>query len=58
MTTFWGIIISTFGISIMQLILATAMPFIKTSPTNASVRWIVLGPSIPMDMDDPNLFLI
>jgi MFS family permease len=28
MTTFWGIIISTFGISIMQLVLATAMPSI------------------------------
>ena len=30
MLTFFGIILSTFGISIMQLILATAMPFIVT----------------------------
>lgn len=30
MTIFWGIILSTFGIGIMQLILATAMPFIVT----------------------------
>ena len=30
MTTFIGIILGMFGISIMQLILATAMPFIVT----------------------------
>ena len=30
MTTFIGVVLGMFGISIMQLILATAMPFIVT----------------------------